>query len=320
MTISPDVKSRAIHSPTRPHGRRHRQEQTMVHDKSGRTPGTTTLLLRRTLRASCLCATACSAFALASPAQAQTLDNKYWISVMAFYPKIDTDVRVAVKGPNQPVGTDIDFESDLNMDNDEVLPSVTAGARFGRVIVGADFYKLKRNGSIDLARDITFDGVTYPLAAHVQSGFDSDIYRLTVGYAIVQTPTLELGAALGAHVTKFDLSLAGQSAAGGEGVQIETKRRDVLAPLPTLGVFGVWKVAPGLELNARVDYLSLKIDDYDGRLVNAQVGANYSIMKNVAIGAVYRYVDYRIGIDKQRWDGRIQYKLKGPALVLQASF
>lgn len=292
----------------------------MVHEKSGSMPGAITKRHWRTPRTACLCAATCCAFALASSARAQTLDNKYWVSVMAFYPKIDTNVRVAVEGPNQPVGTDIDFEKDLNMDDNEVLPSVTAGARFGRFIIGADFYKLKRNGNIALARDITFDGVTYPVAANVESGFDSDIYRLTVGYAIVQTPTLELGAALGAHVTRFDLSLAGQSAAGSEGVQIESRRRDVLAPLPTLGLFGTWKVAPKFELNARVDYLSLKIDQYDGRLVNAQVGANYAIFKNVAVGVAYRYVDYRVGIEKDRWNGRIRYKLKGPALVFQASF
>lgn len=276
--------------------------------------------LRRGFKRACLFMATCGALTTSTAAQAQTLDNDYWISVMAFYPKIDTNVRVAANGPTQAVSTDVDFEKDLNLDDDEVLPSVTAGARFGRVIVGADFYKLKRNGSIDLAREITFDGATYPVAASMRSEFDSDIYRLTVGYSLVRKPTLELGVALGAHVTKFDMSVAGQVSAGGGGVQTEVRRRDVLAPLPTLGAFGVWKVAPRLEINGRVDYLSLKIDDYDGRLVNAQIGANYSIFRNVAIGAVYRYVDYRLGIDKTRWDGRIRYKLKGPALVLQASF
>lgn len=293
----------------------------MGHDKRATTAQATTIFRPR--RAACLCAaTGAAALALLAPAQAgaQTLDNDYWLSILAFYPKIDTNVRVATKGPNQTIGTDIDFEKDLNLDNDEVLPSITAGGRFGRVIVGVDYFKLKRTGDIDLARQVTFDGVTYPVAAHIESGFDSDIYRLTVGYAIVRTPTLELGAALGAHVTRFDFSVKGQGSVGGAGAQAQNRKRDVLAPLPTLGAFGTWKVAPRFELNARVDYLSLKIDDYDGRLVNAQVGANYAIMKNVSLGAAYRYVDYRLGIEKERWDGRVRYKLKGPALVLQASF
>ncbi|HUD30902.1 MAG TPA: hypothetical protein VMQ93_18705 [Novosphingobium sp.] len=291
----------------------------MMHKTSGEIAAPVPVR-RRLPRAMALAGATCAALVLQSPAHAQTLDNKYWLSIMAFYPKVDTNVRVAAEGPNQEVSTDIDFEQDLALDNDEILPSVTAGARFGKVIVGADYYQLKRNGSIELARDIVFDGVTYPTAARVESGFDSDIYRLTVGYAIVRNPSLELGAALGAHVTRFELSIAGEGSVGEQSGQTEVRRRNVLAPLPTVGLFGTWKVAPGLELNARADYLSLKIDDYDGRLVNAQVGANYAIMKNVALGVAYRYVDYRLGIEKERWNGRIRYKLKGPALVLQASF
>lgn len=252
-------------------------------------------------------------------ARAQTLDDKYWINVAAYFPKIDTNVRVATK-TQTVVATDIDFEKDLALDNDKVLPSVSAGARFGRVIVGADYFKLNRTGTVNLAREINFDGQTFPLDAAVRSTFDSDIYRLTVGYAIVQKPNLELGAAIGLHATRFEMGIAAQGASANQATQIAAKRRDVLAPLPTLGLFGTYKVAPRVHLNARVDYLSLKIDQYDGRLVNAQAGINYSVVKNIALGVIYRYVDYRLGVDKDNWDGRIRYKLHGPAILVQASF
>jgi opacity protein-like surface antigen len=264
-----------------------------------------------------------AAAALSVPAGAQTLDNNYWVSAMAFFPRIDTDVRIGSSTPATPgaeIGTDIDFEQDLALDKGEILPSFSGGARFGKVIVGADFYKLNRNGQTGLKRDITFDGVVYPANVQVRSGFDSQIYRLTVGYALVQNPTLELGAAIGAHVTRFETSLSGFASVGGQAGQTETRRRDTLAPLPTIGAFGTWKVAPRVELNGRFDWLSLKIDDYDGRLLNAQVGANYAVAKNLALGVAYRYVDYRLGIDKERWNGRVRYKLYGPAVLLQASF
>jgi len=270
-------------------------------------------------RIALLAAASAATFGLCAPASAQTLDNKYWISAMAFYPRIDTDVRVATAA-QADIGTDIDFEKDLALDHDEILPSFSGGARFGRVIVGADFYKLDRKGQIGLARDISFDGVVYPATAQVRSGFESEIYRLTVGYAFVQNSSVELGAAIGAHVTRFDMSISGQGTVGGQVGQTEVRRRDALAPLPTIGAFITYKVAPRVELNGRFDWLSLKIDDYDGRLLNAQVGANYAVAKNLALGVAYRYVDYRLGIDKERWNGRVRYKLHGPAVLLQASF
>ena len=250
---------------------------------------------------------------------AQTLDAKYWIDAAAYFPKIDTNVRVATKTQTE-VASDIDFEKDLGLDDSKVLPSVSAGARFGRVIVGADFFKLNRTGTVNLGRDINFDGETFPLSAAVRSTFDSDIYRLTIGYAFVQNKSLRLGAAIGAHVTNFDMGISAQGRGSTQATQVSARRKDVLAPLPTLGLFGTYKVAPRTHVNARIDYLSLKIDQYNGELVNAQAGVNYAVVKNISLGAVYRYVYYRLGVDKDEWDGRVRYRLHGPAIVVQAQF
>ena len=283
-------------------------------------PPTRACLRRCSPRPIALAMTSAAAI-LIVPAQAgaQTLSDDYWINVMAFAPKIDTNVRVQTK-TDTIVGTDIDFENDLAMDNDEVLPSVSIGSRFGRVIVNADFYKLKRSGSTSLRRDITFDDVTYPASAQIGSSFDSDIYRLTVGYAFVQNETLELGAGLGLHATRFDLSIEGEASVGSAGASTEVRRRDFLAPLPTLGAFATYRLSDRIEANARLDYLSLKIGDYDGKLVNAQASVSYQIVRHVSLGVAYRYVDYRVGVDKDLWSGRVRYKLHGPAFILQGSF
>ncbi|PNU04160.1 hypothetical protein A8V01_05240 [Novosphingobium guangzhouense] len=254
-----------------------------------------------------------------APVQAQTLSDDFWINVQAYYPKVDTRVRVDAN-TEQAIGTDIDLERDLDLDGKEVLPAVSAGARFGRVVVGADFFRLKRSGSVGLAREIEFDGTTYPVNARVDSGFSSDVYRLTVGYAFVSQPDLEIGAALGLHATNFRVSLSGEASAGGEGVEVTARRKEVLAPLPTIGLFATWQPAPRVELTGRVDYLSLKISDYDGKLLNLQAGAAYRLFEHASLGLAYRYVDYRLGVEKDSWSGRVRYKLRGPALILQASF
>ncbi|MGE4303357.1 MAG: hypothetical protein AB7E24_04910 [Novosphingobium sp.] len=258
-------------------------------------------------------------FSCPSAARAQTLDDDYWINVQAYYPRVDTNARVTAN-TQEAIGTDIDFEKDLELDNRDILPAVSAGARFGHFIVGADFYKLKRSGSINLVRDIEFDGVTYPVNGRISSGFDSNIYRLTVGYAVIQKPDLEIGAALGLHATQFRLELSGEATTDGETFSTETRRKKVFAPLPTVGLFATYRLAPRVETAARIDYLSLKIGDYDGRLVNAQAGIAYQVLDNVSIGLAYRYVNYRIKIDKDAWSGRVRYALNGPALTLQASF
>ena len=107
-------------------------------------------------------------------------------------------------------------------------------------------------------------------------------------------------------------------AAFGSGTQAAVQEQ-----MSTLGanVLSIW---PGQSFGrggvASSNRVSLTIDDYDGELINAQAGINYSITRNIAIGAAYRYVRYRIGVDKELWNGRMMYELNGPALIAQASF
>lgn len=257
---------------------------------------------------------------LSAPAAAQDLSDRYWLEGSVYSPKVNTTVAVSSKSP-VTIGTEIDLESDLDLANDKVLPAIFAGARVGGGFsIAAEYYALRRSGSATIARDITFDDVTYPASATLSSGFDTDIYRLTVGYAFVHNDKFELGAALGAHVTNIEASISGQGSVGNASATTEARSQKVLAPLPTIGIFGTAELLPRLNLNARVDYLSLKIDDYKGRLINAQASLGYRVLKNIGIGIAWRYVDYRLDIDKERVFGRFSYRFSGPAAFLRVGF
>lgn len=255
----------------------------------------------------------------APDARAQNLSKDYWINVQAYYPRVDTDVRVTADTAQQ-IGTDIDLERDLELDDRDFLPAVSIGSRFGKIVVGFDFFKLKRDGEVTLERDIQFDDVTYPFDARVESGFDSEVYRLTVGYSFIQRPGLEVGAAIGVHATDFTVSIEGEVAGNAFEAESQLRSRSVLAPLPTVDLYGTWRIGETLEASGRIDYLPLKIDDYDGKLINAQAGVNYNITDKLALGVAYRFVEYRLGVDKERWNGRMRYELSGPAVIAQVSF
>lgn len=256
----------------------------------------------------------------AIPAQAQSVGDKYWLDVSAYWASVDSSVRVEPANATVP-GTTIDFESDLDLDKSKALPAIAAGARLGsNWVIGAEYYSLSRKATVNLHRDITFDDVTYPLDASVSSKFSSDIYRFTVGYTFYRSEDAEFGGAIGLHATDFEVKLSGEAqVAGGPATQTVTRRRKALAPLPTLGLFGSVRLVPKVTLSARADYLSLSIDDYDGRIVNAQAAVTYRVFDNVGIGAAYRYVDYKLDVDKD-WHGRLRYEFNGPALFLHAGF
>lgn len=262
-----------------------------------------------------------AAMATSQPAAAQEIDDKYWIEVGAYLPDVDSQVRVAATNRPQVAST-IDLESDLDLSKRKALPQVNAGLRFGsgRWSLDTEFYSLRRRGSATLRRDIAFDDAVYPVGVRLDSGFDSSVYRATVGYAFVKDDNTRIGAALGVHATDFTVRLSGAARVGEATVTGATRRRTLLAPLPTIGLFARQQIAPGVTLSGRIDYLSLKISDYKGRLVNAQGAVTWRFARNFGIGAMYRYVDYRVDVDKPRWNGRLKYGFSGPALFLRAGF
>jgi opacity protein-like surface antigen len=253
-----------------------------------------------------------------APATAQSLSDRYWFELGGYFPAVDSKARVSSDGT---AGTDVDFEKDLDLDHHETLPAFSAGARIGHSFrVTLEYYSLDRKGSTDLSRNIVFDDVTYPVSGTVSSNFNSDVYRATVGWSFVRKPNYEFGAAIGFHGTEFEIGLSGNGTVNGTPGQFESRRRKLFAPVPTIGLYGAYEVAPNLELGGNLDWLSLRIGDYDGRLLNTEAKLTYRVMKNVGLGIGYRYVDYRVDVKKPDWTGRLTYQFHGPTVFVQAGF
>lgn len=258
---------------------------------------------------------------LSSTLHAQAASDRFWIEGGVYFPQVDSSVAVNSK-VNAGVGTDIDMEDDLGFDDSATLAAIQAGWRISRKFsVVAEYFSLGRDTTHTTTRSITFDGATYPVSTSLTSEFKSDVYRLYLGYSFVRNDKADLGVALGLHATDFGVSLEGQGRVGGNaGATLQRRAQDFLAPMPTVGLYGSYEVMPRLTLGARADYLSLSVGDYDGELINLQAKVTYRVFENIGIGAAWRYVDYRVDVDKDRYAGRFEYEFNGPSLFLQAGF
>jgi len=275
------------------------------------------MMRRRSVLVRC---TAIATIFAAAPAAAQAVGDKVWLEGGAYWPDVDSHVRVQSKVLPLPAA-EIDLEGDLALEDRQTLTSISGGVRIGsRLVVSADYYTLKREATRSIEREIVFDDVVYPVGVSVTSGFDSDIYRLTVGYDFVRLDKAEIGAAIGLHATRFEVSISGAGRIGNVSAGTQVRRRRIFAPLPTVGLFAHATVLPRVTANARIDYMSLGIDDYRGRLINTQASLSWRFVENVGVGVMYRYVDYRVRADKERWEGRLSYRFHGPAAFLQIGF
>ena len=233
---------------------------------------------------------------VAAPAFGQQFDNNVTVRAAGYFPAIDSVISVGL--PNGP-GTEIDLESDLNYERRATLPAVAINWRISDdFVLTGEFFNIQRMSATFLGRDITVGDTTYPVNAKVSTKFGSNIYRGTIGYLVHQTETFEFGVALGLHATDFRFEIAGQASAGGAGGQFRSESRSVFAPLPTIGGVINWEPVPKVTVSTKVDWLSLTIDEYSGRLINAELSGAYRLWKRVDVGAMLRYVDYRVDVTR----------------------
>ncbi len=99
-----------------------------------------------------------------------------------------------------------------------------------------------------------------------------------------------------------------------------TTKGDVLAPLPTIGIYGAYAFTPEWLLSGRIDYFSLNYKKYDGSLLDTVAKIDYRFHRNFAVGLGYRYVDYDFTASEGSFKGGVTYKFSGPVLLFTGSF
>lgn len=256
---------------------------------------------------------------VATPAAAQRFDDTLSLRVEAYFAGINSSVRA--DGANGNIGTEIDFEDDLDLSANKTLPAVELGWRINDDwVLQGQYYSLGRRTDATLDREIIIGDTTYPVNGSVGAGFDSDVYRFTIGNLLIQREKLEIGVGIGLHGTDFSIFLEGEGSVNGQSSRFRREGRSIFAPLPTIGAFGQWEPADRVTLSGRLDWLSLTIDDYSGRLINAEAAVAYRLFKHLDAGLAYRYVDYRLRVNQDDWNGRVRYQFSGPSIFLRAGF
>ncbi|HSB22020.1 MAG TPA: outer membrane beta-barrel protein [Burkholderiaceae bacterium] len=246
--------------------------------------------------------------------------DRYWFGLEYFYPTISSTAHIDATATARP-GTTINLEDELDLTDRKGTPYINLGMRLGENWrIEFEYYDLKRTANKTLTRDINWGDTTYLAGANIESKFDSTVYRLVGGWSWLRNQQAEAGLAFGLHVTDFKTQLSGTGTGILTGTSFQRESHDALVPLPTVGLYGSYLIAPQVILRGRVDFLSLKYQDYDGRLMNWMGGVDWRVTKNFGIGAGYRYVDYKLEATKSDFTGEVRYTFKGPTLYINGAF
>jgi hypothetical protein len=147
-----------------------------------------------------------------------------------------------------------------------------------------------RDSSATLARDITIDGVTYPVGARIETVFDFDIIRGTYSYAFWQSERVRLAFGLGVYAVPLRYELDIETTGGNTAVE----GADTTLPLPALALRGEFKLINKLFLNASVEGMYLELNDFKGSLLDFNVGVEYRPWQHFGLGLAYNFMGVHV--------------------------
>jgi hypothetical protein len=242
--------------------------------------------------------------------------EKFQVSAGTFMPISNAKVKVSNNSGN--IGTEIDLENDLGFDR--TLVTFIADFQYRlkrRSRFDLTYYRFNRNSTTRLKEDINFGDNTYLAHTIANSKFNTQIYRLSYGYSVIEKPKYELGILIGAHIVKADSEMTADTV---NGVFTKKDEFGFTAPLPNLGIWGGYAFSPRFAITGEFSYLSLSVNQIRGRIIGASILFLYRVGGSLSLSLGYSGLNVKVDATKPRMTGRFIWGYNGPSLTANFTF
>jgi hypothetical protein len=246
-----------------------------------------------------------------------------WLGIF----RSDQDTRIRVDSKGSGLGTDIDLEDDLGLD--DVLNFVVRGGfawRFQpRHTFSVEYYGFRRDSSSTAQSDFNWEDISVQAGALVDTSLDIDILETHYEYSLIRRSKHDFRASVGLFWTRINAELSaageGQVSVLGEPVSGEaTASAAALAPLPVLGLAYDWEFVHSWYLTSSANWFGISLGGISGRLINWDLGVKYQSPWPLSVGLNYTSYSFDLDIDSDDWQGALEWKFSGPQLFLGATF
>lgn len=247
------------------------------------------------------------------------LADRYTLTVDAFFPSLDTQVRLDASDGTP--GTALDFEQNLGMSDTETLAALGFGWRFAKKHqIHLEVFDLNRSGSAVTATDIRFGDEVFSVDLPISSFFDVSVTAVNYSYSFIFDEKKELALDLGLSVQDIKFGLVGN-----QGLGIVEVDSGLTAPLPTFGLRGGYAFTDKWIGRAGIGVFSLDLaisdeEQLSGQVTSAYASIQHNTFEHVRFGLGYAYFDVGFDFEKKRLTNSIDYQYQGPMLSAMAAF
>lgn len=267
---------------------------------------------------------ACAAFLVAPAAFAadapDLLTDSFQVAIGTF--AISSEPEVQLNGEVSS-GDKVDFDEKLG-GGDEQRVRLDSHWRFGdtgRHKIKLIGFSMSRDRTSTIDEEFEWGGDIYPVNAEVKAEFKFSVIEAAYEYAFLQRDNYEINASIGLHYTSMDASLKAEATSSGGTLTADIDNSaSVDAPLPVIGLRGMWNLSHNFWLDATAQFFALSIDDYDGNLQDYRLLLTWQPKKWAGVGVGYSRFSVDVDVDKTDFDGSLDWTYSGPIIYYSASF
>lgn len=239
--------------------------------------------------------------------------DRFAVTVGSLFGKTDSNLRLDAGVGN--IGTEINFENDLGLKNDNNIFRIGAEYRpWKRHQFGVNYYKLSRDASTTLDRTIEFDGVVYPININVDAFLDTKYLAGTYTFWISVRDKTAFGASIGLSGFTVDAGISSPNPALATSVSTDL-------PVPLIGAEFRGAIIDPLRVTGKFQILpEVTIGDYSGRVLDYSIELEYRFIKNLGVAVAYSGFDVDLSVEKRLFLGSINYNIQGVQVYGRVAF
>jgi hypothetical protein len=242
------------------------------------------------------------------------VSSKYALSLGVFFPSRTIDLRagVNVAGPEN----EVDFTKSLGIDRKSEEFEADFLWRFGeKWSMSGQYFRSSSQKNRSLDEDVNWNDVVFEEGSFVRGETELTLFRVFLGRSFGSDERVEAGIGAGIHWLELGAAIKGEIRVG-EGLEFREEAVAAKAPLPNIGAWYRRSLSPRWALQARADWFSANIDEFDGGLLNLSVGAEYKLFRNAALGVAFNKFELDAGVDNSLWSGEAKVGYDGPYAYL----
>ncbi len=247
------------------------------------------------------------------------MGDRFTISAEAFFPKIDTIVRL--DATNGAPGTTIDFEQNLNMSDSETLPALGFAWRFAKKHqLLANVFDLSRSGSAITTTEIRFGDEVFQADLPIASFFDVQVISVGYAYSFIFDEKKELALSAGLSVQDYKFGLLGTGNLG-----LIEEESGLTAPLPAFGLTGGYAFTDKWILRGGIGVFGFSValsdeEELSGEIINARAAIQHNTFENFHFSLSYSYFDVSAEFVTSGRLNSVEYQYHGPTLSVDWVF